>query len=66
MRPEKQYLVEEVRHHLDKSDYVYLANYERITVEEMLNFVRHFGAQMLSSTWLKIQFSSGAPAQGTP
>ena len=34
MRPEKQYLVEEVSEHLAKSDYVYLANYERITVEE--------------------------------
>jgi large subunit ribosomal protein L10 len=34
MRPEKQYLVEEVNNHLAKSDYVYLANYERITVEE--------------------------------
>jgi large subunit ribosomal protein L10 len=35
MRPEKQYLVEEVSTHLDKSDYVYLANYERITVDEI-------------------------------
>lgn len=35
MRPEKQYLVEEVSSHLNKSDYVYLANYERITVEEI-------------------------------
>ncbi len=34
MRPEKQYLVEEVSEHLKKSDYVYLANYDRITVEE--------------------------------
>jgi large subunit ribosomal protein L10 len=35
MRPEKQYLVEEVSTHLNKSDYVYLTNYERITVEEI-------------------------------
>ncbi len=35
MRPEKQYLVEEVNTHLEKSDYVYLTNYERITVEEI-------------------------------
>ena len=35
MRPEKQYLVEEVSTHLAKSDYVYLANYERITVDEI-------------------------------
>ena len=34
MRPEKKYLVEEVNRHLEKSSYVYLANYERITVEE--------------------------------
>lgn len=34
MRPEKKYLVEEVSTHLNKSDYVYLANYDRITVEE--------------------------------
>jgi large subunit ribosomal protein L10 len=35
MRPEKQYLVEEANTHLEKSDYVYLTNYERITVEEI-------------------------------
>jgi large subunit ribosomal protein L10 len=35
MRPEKQYLVEEVSNHLNKSDYVYLANFERITVDEI-------------------------------
>lgn len=35
MRPEKKYLVEEVNQHLDKSSYVYLTNYERITVEEI-------------------------------
>jgi large subunit ribosomal protein L10 len=34
MRPEKKYLVDEVSTHLDKSDYVYLANYDRITVDE--------------------------------
>jgi large subunit ribosomal protein L10 len=35
MRPEKKYLVEEVSTHLEKSDYVYLADYSRITVEEI-------------------------------
>ena len=35
MRLEKKYLVEEVKTHLDKSDYVYLTNYERITVDEI-------------------------------
>lgn len=34
MRPEKKYLVDEVSTHLGKSDYVYLANYDRITVDE--------------------------------
>ena len=35
MRPEKLYLVEEVANHLSKSDYVFLANYDRITVGEV-------------------------------
>lgn len=35
MRPEKKYLVDEVSRHLDKSSYVYLTNYERITVSEV-------------------------------
>ncbi|MFQ3224888.1 MAG: large subunit ribosomal protein L10 [Lentimonas sp.] len=35
MRQEKKYLVEEVNEHLNKSDYVYIANYQRITVEEI-------------------------------
>lgn len=34
MRPEKKYLVDEVGTHLDKSSYVYLTNYNRITVDE--------------------------------
>jgi len=34
MRPEKELLVQDLDQHLDKSDYVFLANYERITVEE--------------------------------
>ena len=34
MRAEKQFLVDEVSNHLGKSDYVFLTNYERITVEE--------------------------------
>ncbi|MCZ6675404.1 MAG: 50S ribosomal protein L10 [Verrucomicrobia bacterium] len=34
MRAEKKYLVDEVGTHLDKSDYVFLTNFERITVEE--------------------------------
>lgn len=34
MKEEKQYLVEEISSHLAKSDYVYLANYDQITVAE--------------------------------
>lgn len=35
MRPAKQFLVEEVANHLRKSDYVYLANFDRITVADV-------------------------------
>ena len=35
MRPEKKYLVEEIGQHLAKSDYVFLANYERATVDDI-------------------------------
>jgi large subunit ribosomal protein L10 len=35
MRPAKQFLVDEVERHLRKSDYVYLANFDRITVEDV-------------------------------
>jgi large subunit ribosomal protein L10 len=37
MRPAKQFLVDEVEKHLRKSDYVYLANFDRITVEDVGN-----------------------------
>lgn len=35
MRPEKKYLVEEVSRHLDKSDFVFLADYNTVNVEEI-------------------------------
>jgi len=35
MRPAKQFLVDEVERHLRKSDYVYLANFDRVTVEDV-------------------------------
>lgn len=35
MRPAKQFLVDEVERHLRKSDYVYLANFDRITVMDV-------------------------------
>lgn len=34
MRPEKQYLVDEVNAHLDKSEYVFLADFNRLSVSE--------------------------------
>jgi large subunit ribosomal protein L10 len=48
MRPEKKYLVEEVNTHLEKSDYVYLTNYERITVDQISELranLEPFGAE---------------------
>ncbi len=35
MRPEKQFLVDEINSHLDKGDYVFLTNYERMTVPDI-------------------------------
>lgn len=35
MRPEKKYLVEEVSRHLEKSDFVFLTNYNTVNVEEI-------------------------------
>lgn len=35
MRPEKQFLVDEVNTHLEKSDYMFLADYERATVPDI-------------------------------
>lgn len=48
MRPEKKYLVDEVNTHLEKSEYVYLTNYERITVDEIADLrakLELFGAE---------------------
>ncbi len=35
MRPEKKFLVDEVNSHLEKSDYMFLANYEKATVVDI-------------------------------
>ncbi len=35
MRPEKKYLVEEINTHLDKSDYMFLADYKGATVTDI-------------------------------
>lgn len=48
MQPEKKFLVEEVGQYLDKSDYVYLADFERITVaetEELRRALADLGAE---------------------
>lgn len=37
MRPEKQFLVDEINSHLDKSDYVFVADYVRATVPDIAN-----------------------------
>lgn len=35
MRAEKKYLIEEVSRHLQKSDYVFLANFDKVTVSDV-------------------------------
>jgi large subunit ribosomal protein L10 len=45
MRPAKQFLVEEVENHLRKSDYVYLANFDRITVSDVGAFREKLAAE---------------------
>lgn len=35
MRPEKKYLLDEINGHLDKSDYLFVANYQRATVVDI-------------------------------
>ncbi|MEX2382350.1 MAG: 50S ribosomal protein L10 [Opitutales bacterium] len=45
MRPEKKYLIEEVALHLSKSSYVFLANYERITVAEVAGLRKDLAAE---------------------
>lgn len=35
MRPEKQFLVDEINSHLEKSDYLFVANYERANVTDI-------------------------------
>ena len=48
MQPEKKFLVEEVGAYLDKSDYVFLADFERVTVaetEELRSILADVGAE---------------------
>lgn len=45
MRPEKQYLIEEVSRHLQKSDYVFLANFDRITVSDVASIRTQLSAE---------------------
>ncbi|NDV62635.1 50S ribosomal protein L10 [Puniceicoccales bacterium CK1056] len=48
MQPEKKFLVEEVGQYLEKSDYVYLADFERVTVaetEELRRILAEVGAE---------------------
>lgn len=35
MRPEKAFLIEEINQHLDKGDYVFLTNFERMSVPDI-------------------------------
>ncbi|MGA1204991.1 MAG: 50S ribosomal protein L10 [Opitutales bacterium] len=48
MQPEKKFLVEEVGSYLDKSDYVFLADFKRVTVadtEELRGILAGLGAE---------------------
>ena len=48
MQPEKKFLVEEVGSYLDKSDYVFLADFQRVTVaetEELRHVLAGLGAE---------------------
>jgi large subunit ribosomal protein L10 len=45
MRPAKQFLVDEVESQLRKSDYVYLANFDRINVEEFASLRQKLEAE---------------------
>ena len=45
MRPEKQFLVDEVNSHLDKSDYVFVADYERATVPDIASLRGQLAAE---------------------
>jgi large subunit ribosomal protein L10 len=45
MRAEKKYLIEEVAGHLKKSDYVILANYDRMTVADVAELRRRLEPQ---------------------
>ena len=59
MQPEKKYLVDEVGAYLDKSDYVFLADFERVTVaetEELRHTLAELGAEfhVVKNSILKI------------
>lgn len=45
MRSEKKYIINEVEGHLKKSDYVYLANYEKATVENVATLRKKLAAE---------------------
>ena len=45
MRSEKKYLITEVEGHLKKSDYVYLANYDKMTVENVATLRKKLSAE---------------------
>lgn len=45
MRPEKKHLAEEVANHLRKSDYVFLTNFDRITVSDVATLRSRLSAE---------------------
>ncbi|MGF1451847.1 MAG: 50S ribosomal protein L10 [Opitutales bacterium] len=45
MRPEKEFLIQEIEGHLDKGDYVFLTNYDRMTVPDIADLRKRLRSQ---------------------
>lgn len=67
MRPAKTLLVDEVSKHLEKSEYLYLANYERITVSETASLRDALAAEKAEFHVIKNSiFGKAAERRGLP
>jgi large subunit ribosomal protein L10 len=67
MRDEKKYIIAEVEGHLKKSDYVYLANYTKVTVEDVANLRKKLAAEGAEFHVVKnSSFRVAAKALGLP
>ena len=69
MRPEKKYLVQEVAQHLQKSEYVFVADYTGITVDEtkeLRSGLSELGAEfhVVKNSALRVAVNEGSTALG--